>query len=501
MDNATGGWGHINVDQIVQTNRQTVAVMAPAKREFKINQRYLNLPIKNGGAMRKVTSLVDGQVAVKNDIELADETPDWWAPMDASAWRGRTVTLQVDRLPEDSKALSSIGQSDSILGAEPLYHEALRAQFHFSPKRGWNNDPNGLVFYRGEYHLFFQHNPYGWGWGNMHWGHAASPDLLHWRELGDVLAPDDFGPMFSGSAVVDWNNTSGLGSRGRPAQVLIYTAAGNPAVQCVASSTDGRTYAKFGGNPVVRQISGGNRDPKVMWHKPSQQWIMVLYVELNQVHTIHFLGSPNLKDWHVLSYTDGFFECPDFFELAVDGDAVKQKWVLTAASSEYRVGAFDGKTFTPETPKLKGHRGQGFYAAQTFSDIPVKDGRRIQIGWLQTETKGMPFNQGMSLPHELRLTQTPEGPRLTFTPVKELESLRKTTHDVKAQHRAGRCQPAGRHPRRAGRIARGVRAKQHEVVFTVTACRCRTMRRGRKSSSAATAPPRLAGGGSGSLCS
>jgi sucrose-6-phosphate hydrolase SacC (GH32 family) len=155
---------------------------------------------------------------------------------------------------------------------------------------------------------------------------------------------------------------------------------------------------------------------------------MTLYVEQNGKHTIQFLSSLNLKDWTRMSHTDGFFECPDFFQLPVDGDAANRKWVLTAASSEYMVGTFDGTTFTPETPKLPGHRGRGFYAAQTFSDIPSDDGRRIQIGWFQTETPRMPFNQSMTIPLELKLTITLEGPRLTWTPVKELASLRARSH-------------------------------------------------------------------------
>jgi len=430
VDKAEGGWGHINVDHLVQTDRKPPGLVANAQREFRIDKRYLNLPIKEGAPKRVVTTLVDGRLEVKNDIELADAEPDWWAPMDVSAWRGKTVTLQVDRLSEDSAALRSIEPGDFIKGAEDLYREPLRGQFHFSSRRGWNNDPNGLVLFHGEYHLFYQHNPYGWGWGNMHWGHAVSRDLVQWQELPDALAPDKLGPMFSGSAVVDWNNTSGLGKTGQPAQVLLYTAAGDPTVQCLASSTDGRTYAKFAANPVVKQFTPGNRDPKVIWHQPTKKWVMTLYVETNKVHTICFLGSPNLKDWTPLSHTDGFYECPDFFELPVDGDVLKNKWVLTAASSEYMVGAFDGTTFAPETAKLPGHRGRGFYAAQTFSDIPASDGRRIQIGWFQTETRGMPFNQSMTLPLELRLTDTPEGPRLTWTPVRELASLRARSHRV-----------------------------------------------------------------------
>jgi sucrose-6-phosphate hydrolase SacC (GH32 family) len=218
----------------------------------------------------------------------------------------------------------------------------------------------------------------------------VSKDLVHWDELGDKLWPDEMGPMFSGSAVVDWNNSSGFGKDGRPPTVLFYTAAGNPTVQCLAYSTDGRTFTKYSRNPVLQQITPGNRDPKVIWHEPTQRWVMALYVELGGTHTIHFFTSPNLKDWTFSSKTDGFFECPDFFELPVDGDASRKKWVLLGASSEYRVGLFDGAKFIPESPKVPGHRGKGFYAAQSFSDVP--DGRRLMMGWFQTETKGMPFN-------------------------------------------------------------------------------------------------------------
>jgi sucrose-6-phosphate hydrolase SacC (GH32 family) len=435
VDQATGGWGHINVDHIVQTDRKPPGLLTNARRTFTLEHRYLHLPIKNGAPKRVVTTFIDGRVVVRNDIELAPAEPDWWAFMDVSAWRGQTLTLEVDKLPEDSTALSAIEPSDTLKGGEDLYREPLRGQFHFSPRRGWNNDPNGLAFFNGEYHLFFQHNPYGWGWGNMHWGHAVSRDLVHWRELGDVLLPDELGPMFSGSAVVDWQNTSGLGQPGRPPLVLIYTAAGNPTVQCIASSTDGRTFTKYAGNPVLGQITGGNRDPKVIWHAPTRRWVMVLYATLPQdKHTVHFFTSPNLREWTLASITEGIpgsnylYECPDFFELPVDGDAAHTKWVLSAANSEYAIGTFDGTTFRPEHSRLPGHRGRGFYAAQTYSDIPPADGRRILIGWFQTETRGMPFNQSMTVPLELRLTATGEGPRLTFTPVRELDGLRTRTH-------------------------------------------------------------------------
>lgn len=434
IDDAKGGWGHLNIDHIVQSDRKPPGIINDAKREFVIEKRYLLLPIKNGPT-RKVTTLVDGDVVVRNDIALADGTPDWWAFQDVSAWKGKTLTLSVDKLSEDSQALAAIEQSDEIKDAKDLYHESLRGQFHFSSRRGWNNDPNGMVYFNGEYHLFYQHNPYGWAWGNMHWGHAVSRDLVHWQELGDKLMPDDMGPMFSGSAVVDWKNTSGLGKDGKPPLVLIYTAAGNPTVQAIASSSDGRTFTKYSGNPVLKQITGGNRDPKVFWHAPAKSWVMVLYVELAGKHTIHFLTSPNLREWKTASITEGIpgsnflFECPDFFELPIDGDAKNKKWVLLGANSEYAIGTFDGITFRPEHTKLPGHRGQGFYAAQSFSDIPTSDGRRILIGWFQTETKGMPFNQSMTIPLELKLVSTSQGPRMTFTPVRELELLRTTSHD------------------------------------------------------------------------
>ena len=426
VDQRTGGWGHISVDQIVQTERAPVMVRREVTRDIPISKRYLHFPVKNGAAKKNVEVRREGKVERFFDIELADSEPDWWAFLDVSAWREDKLTVQVDRLRDDSRALASISQDDEIKDAASIYREPLRPHYHFTARRGWLNDPNGLVFYRGEYHLFFQHNPYGREWGNMHWGHAVSRDLTHWEELDEALYPDAMGPMFSGSAVIDWKNTSGFGKDGQPPMVLMYTAAGNPAVQALAYSTDaGHSFTKYAGNPVVNQIAGGNRDPKVFWHEPTQRWVMTLYVGFDENHdgkkttrhTIHFFTSPNLKDWTLTSQTEGLFECPDFFELAVDGDAKNKKWVLTGASSEYMVGTFDGAKFTPETSKLPGHRGKGFYAAQTFSDIPAADGRRIQIGWLQAPSPGMPFNQCMSLPLELTLRSTPNGPRLAWNAV------------------------------------------------------------------------------------
>ena len=438
VDQRQGSWGHINVDQIVMTDdRGSVPIVVPpapvarnVTRELTVEKKLLHFPVKTGAKPRVVTVSVDGKVVRRFDIELADDDAQWWAPLDVSEWAGKKLTIVADVLPVTSKALDSLRQSDTLLDAENLYREPLRSQLHFSPKRGWTNDPNGLVYYNGEYHLFYQHNPYGWNWGNMHWGHATSRDLVHWQEHSEALYPDEQGPMFSGSAVVDWKNTSGFGKDGKPPLVLIYTAAGNPTVQSIAYSTDGRTFKKYAQNPVIKEISGGNRDPKVFWHEPTKQWVLVLYVETpGKQHTIHFFNSPNLRDWKLASVTKGgidgdkyLFECPDFFELAVDGNVSKKKWVLTAANSEYAIGTFDGATFTPELSRLTDVRGIGFYAAQTFSDIP--DHRRIQIGWSQAPSPGMSFNQLQTLPCELTLRTTPDGVRLRREPVKELVALR-----------------------------------------------------------------------------
>lgn len=424
VDDATGGWGHINVDHIVFTDTKPRGDI-DASRDLMARAKYLHFPVKNGAAMRKVTVTAGGIPVRVFDIELADSEADWWASLDISAWKGQTLSVRAPKLPADSKALAHMKQSDTVHAAKDEYREPLRPGFHFTPRRGWTNDPNGLVFHRGEWHLFFQHNPYGTQWGNMHWGHAVSKDLVHWEERSEALYPDAMGPMFSGSAVVDEKNTTGLGKNDEPPLILAYTAAGNPTVQCLASSTDnGRTFTKFAGNPVLKQITPGNRDPKLLWHEPSKKWVMALYVERDMKHTIHFFTSPDLKAWTRTSVIDGFFECPDLFELPVDGDPKNKKWVLTAASSEYMVGAFDGMRFTPETPKLPGHRGKGFYAAQTFNAVPAEDGRVIQVGWFQAAAPGMPFNQAMTVPLELKLVSTADGPRLTWTPVKELAALR-----------------------------------------------------------------------------
>lgn len=430
VDKASGGWGHINIDHIIQTDRRPPAILTDVKRELVIDKRYLNLPVKNGAAKRRMSLIVDGRTEREFEIELADAEPDFWVFLDLTRFAGKKAVLRVDCLPEDSTALKSVEQSATFRGSEELYREPLRPQFHFSSRRGWNNDPNGMVFYKGEYHLFYQHNPYGWSWGNMHWGHAVSRDLVRWEELPIAIYPRQFGDwVFSGSALVDWKNTSGFRTGSDDVLVAAYTSTGRG--ECIAYSNDrGRTWTDYDGNPVVKHRG---RDPRLFWYELTRRWVMAVYNEGEKAQNIDFYTSPDLRAWEFQSRIEGFYECPDIFELPVDGDAANKKWVLTASSSEYMIGSFDGKTFTPETHKLPGHRGNAFYAAQTFSDIPTSDGRRIQIGWGQVATPGMPFNQMMCFPCELTLRTTPDGIRLHFQPVKEVSLLHAKSHRVPVQ--------------------------------------------------------------------
>ncbi|HTI98064.1 MAG TPA: glycoside hydrolase family 32 protein, partial [Dongiaceae bacterium] len=439
VDDATGTWGHINVDHIVQSDKRNGAGMVQRNitRDIAITQPFLNFPVKTGAPMRRVSVAVDGKTERSFDIELADGQPDWWAFLDATPYEGKTVTIKANRLTEDSTGLSAIDQSTEIKGAWDVYHEVLRPQFHFTSRRGWLNDPNGLVYYQGEYHLFYQHNPYGWNWGNMHWGHAVSTDLVHWRELPTALYPDKHGTMFSGSAVVDWHNTAGFQTGSDPALVAMFTAAGNPFTQGIAYSNDrGRTWIKYDKNPVLGHIAAENRDPKVVWYAPEKKWVMALYLD----HSDYALfSSPDMKQWQKLSDVNlpGDSECPNFFEIPLDGNTNNLRWVFFGASGVYLVGQFDGQKFTPETAPQHLHHGNCWYASQVYSDIPAADGRCILVPWGRLPNgeifRGQTFNQMMGLPVELTLHSTGAGAVLNVTPVRELQSLRQATHDIPAQ--------------------------------------------------------------------
>lgn len=312
----------------------------------------------------------------------------------------------------------------------------------FAPRRNWMNDPNGLVHLDGEYHFFFQHNPYGDKWGNMSWGHAVSRDLVRWEELDVALEPDELGQIFSGSAVVDKDDTSGLFDGGS-GLVAVYTSAGEKQQQSLAWSTDrGRTWTKHPDNPVIPNPGVPDfRDPKVIWHAASKRWILLLAAG----DRIQVYGSTNLLEWNKLSefgadhvMHDGVWECPDLFELPVDGGA--SRWVLvvsinpggpaSGSATMYFVGDFDGKTFTSDNPTdtvLWADRGSDFYAPQSFSDMPGD--RRVWVGWLSNWNYAEvvptdPWRGMATSPRELSLTAAGGRVELAQRPVDELLTAR-----------------------------------------------------------------------------
>ena len=437
VDDAKSGWGHINVDQIVQTDQGLPVMLVDQTREILLDKRYLNLPVKDSPLsrkdrtlMRRMKVIVDGQPVREFDIELADKEPAWWAALDVSPWKGKRATLLVDKLPEESLGLKSIETGDSRKSLENAYHEAYRPQFHFTPQRGWTNDPNGLLYYQGQYHLFFQHNPYGVKWGNMHWGHAVSRDLLHWTEQDVAVYPDSLGVCFSGSGVVDHQNTTGFQTGTDKPLVLIYTSMGTQGgAQSLCYSTDGgKTWTNYAKNPVLDNLTPGNRDPKVIWHEPTKQWIMAIFLsnkkELPSVYAL--FGSPDLKAWTKLCEIEPpkCGECPDLFELPVDGDPKNTRWIFWGGSGNHWIGRFDGREFKIESGVQSFHAGGLYYASQSWSDIPASDGRRIQIAWMNGgKYPGMPFSQQFSFPRELTLRTTASGIRLFCNPVREIELL------------------------------------------------------------------------------
>jgi fructan beta-fructosidase len=382
---------------------------------LKISKRYLNMPVSSEVDRARMYFSVDGKDERDFVIRLAPEEADYWVYYDLKDWKGKTLKIRYEGNPVGLKA---IYQSDKMANEDVVYHEKTRPQVHFSQRVGWNNDPNGLLYFDGEYHLFFQHNPYEREWENMHWGHAVSRDLVHWTELGDALFPDANGTVFSGSAVIDRSNTSGFGKN---AMVAIYTGASSKQVQCLAYSRDkGRSWSKYDGNPFID--SGAEwkctdtRDPKVFWYAPNSEWVMTLYER--DGHSIY--TSKNLKDWTRQSHITGFFECPDLVELPVDGDKGNKKWVMYGASGTYMIGSFDGRKFTPENGKYH-YFGGCMYAAQTITDAP--NGRKIQIGWDQINHPDLPVQGCMTVPTELTLRTTKDGVRLFSEPIKEYEGL------------------------------------------------------------------------------
>jgi len=414
---------------------------------YQINSSYILLPIEEKAPSLKIKVCpLDSANQQVYDVHLAINKIDYWVPIDVKKCRGEKIDLEFIGLKEVVLGINEIKQSDNF---DFEYNEIHRPLFHYSPEHGWMNDPNGMVYLDGQYHIFYQYNPYGSMWGNIHWGHAVSTDLVSWTYLKTAIAPDSLGAIFSGSIVIDVNNTAGFGKN---AMVAIYTSAGKVQSQSLAYSTDkGRTFTKYGHNPVLpNQGVSDFRDPKVSWNEVSKQWIMALATK----QTVTFYGSSNLKEWKKLSEFGqglgshaGVWECPDLFPLTYQG---KTKWVLLVSmnpgapnggsATQYFIGNFDGKTFNADSLPypLWLDYGRDNYAGVTFSNIPSKDGRRIFMGWMSNwdyaeQLPTLNFRSATTIPRQLTLSGNGEHMILKGFPVKEVNSLRGTSKTIPDQ--------------------------------------------------------------------
>ena len=394
--------------------------------KITVTHPYLVFPVNLAKAMKKLLFTVGGELVYEADVRLDTHNPDFYAYFDVSRFIGQRMELTVE--PEMAM---SFREANAIDRAD-LYREPFRPQYHFTEKNGWNNDPNGLVKIGDTYHMFYQQNPAAPQWGNMHWGHATSPDMIHWTQLPAALFPDEMGTMFSGSGIIDEEGRAGFGAG---AALFFYTAAGcnsrrsagQPFTQCLAYSTDGgKTLTKYEGNPVIPHIAGDNRDPKVIWCEELGKFVCALYLEGN---TFGLLTSDNFLDWNLIQKLDipGDAECPDFYPLNVENEPGVRKWVLSAASAKYLVGDIVNGQFVPCQEVRAMHTGSLGYAAQTYS--LVGDDRRINVAWERVNFPGnVPFCSQMSIPVTHVLRHGDDGYYLHASPIKEAKKLRGTAY-------------------------------------------------------------------------
>ena len=407
---------------------------------IETNAKYLLLPIEEKEAEAQVML---GDVPM--DVRLAVGKIDYTVPFPLSGKSGDSIVIR--GLAADALAWENLQVADTF---DITNREIFRPVYHHTPAYGWMNDANGLVFKDGEYHLYFQYNPYGSVWGNMHWGHSVSRDLVHWQHLPVAIERDTMGHIFSGSCVVDARNDAGTGTNNI---IAFYTSHRNMQpghqrqVQCMAYSSDnGRTFTKYEGNPIITPFDGleNFRDPKVFWYAPQEKWVMIVSADKN----MRFYESRNLKDWTYMSeWGEGYgpqpnqFECPDFIQLPVDGDKQRMKWVMIVninpgfvyggSGTMYFVGDFDGHRFTcdtkPDCVKWLDW-GKDHYATVCFSNT---GDRTIAVPWMSnwqyanlTPSKGQ-YRSANALPRELNLYTAADGQLLlSAAPVKELSSLR-----------------------------------------------------------------------------
>ena len=409
--------------------------------------KYLLLPIQEEQDEAQVLLLTGSKDDTWMDVRLAQNGADYYVPF--ALGDGKTATVKILGLKKDALAINLMRLSDTFDTTNTDYY---RPSYHFTPLYGWMNDPNGMVYKDGEYHLYFQYNPYGSKWGNMHWGHAVSRDLIHWEHLDPAIARDPVGHIFSGSSVVDKKNTAGFG---KDAIIAIYTnnSVNHDEVQCIAYSNDnGRTFTKYEGNPVLTPFDGLKdfRDPKVFWYEKDKCWFMIVSADKET----RFYKSKNLKKWdYVSAFGKGLgqqpcqYECPDFFQLPVNGDEKNMKWVMTmninpgcwfgGSATEYFVGDFDGKNFTcPDANEVKWlDWGKDHYATVTFSNT---GSRVLAITWMSNWQYAnlTPFKQNRGangLPRELKLYEKNGKYYISEDVAPEALALRKSTKELGSQ--------------------------------------------------------------------
>lgn len=452
-DGKSGKPGAVRGDVAVGTLTSPVFTITKPWISFKVGGGYhpgqCGVGLLVDGELIELSSGVDSEsmVSVSSDVTehvgkparivIYDNVTGGWGHINADHF---TATDQAV-IDERSKFAFVDGISAEAYPGT-AYDQQRRPQFHFTSKQNWLNDPNGMIFDGEKYHLFFQHNPKGTNWGNMTWGHATSPDMLRWAQVEHALLPYSIdgrpGTIYSGTAVVDHNNSLGKQVGDTKTLVAFYTFATKPKFyQAMAYSNDlGDTWTYWNEGRAVVENQGfdhGERDPKVFWHAPSNQWVMVLWVQQNPGR-VRFFTSKNLTDWEFASdlLRDWAFECMDVVFLPVDGDKDNVKCLIYDASFDYEIGEFDGEKFVSETgPLVTG--GGNFYAAQTFYNQPQH--RAIQMGWMRggpnaADVYDVPFNQQMSFPSELKIRSTPDGLRVACSPIREIDSLVKDTYEV-----------------------------------------------------------------------
>lgn len=414
------------------------------------DSRYLLLPVQESTDDARINVLVDGNVAETIYVRLAKSKTDYTVPFDLTPYKGHDVMLDVV-IPQSRGSVRE-AKDDAcwrgIVGADTFdtdNREKYRPAFHHTPLYGWMNDPNGMFYKDGRWHLYYQYNPYGSKWQNMTWGHSVSSDLVNWEHLPEAIRPNGLGSVFSGSCAVDHDNTAGFGS---DAVIALYTSAGTSQMQSLASSTDdGLTFNIYPSNPVLT-LESEARDPKVFWNDSTREWNMILAHALD--HEMLILTSPDMKAWTLqssfgkgLGAQGGVWECPDLFELPVAGTNEK-KWVLLCninpdgpfggSGTQYFVGDFDGKTFKVDAapdgnvPTKWLDYGKDHYATVTWSAAP--DGRRVAIGWMSNwqyaaDVPTMQFRSANTLPRDMGLFRAPDGEvYASSAPSPELEALR-----------------------------------------------------------------------------